>query len=191
MKELERSFSKSERIVAKAKYTYWVFLREFLAAAVLGGIIAVLWVFSDQINTLFKKEILTEQILKYVLLGCAGFVVIMTLFEALIRWRKECILTEQKFILRTGVLSVVNVQLPLNEIKSVETHQNMFQRLLGYGNLTVFTDAEKPIEVKWILHPEKFARRITSQKTRTEAGNTERLLRLQLAPADYRKKRQE
>lgn len=189
MKELERAFSKSERIVAKAKFSYWVFLREVLVAAILGGLLAVFWIFAPQINALVKKTILTEQVLKYILLGFGCFVLLMTAIEALIRWRKEAIVTEQKFISRTGVLSIQNAQLPVNEIKAVETHQNVFQRMLGYGNLTVITDAEKPIVIKWIIRPEKFARKITSQKSRTETGNNERMLKLQLAPVNYRKSR--
>ncbi len=185
MRELERTYSKSERIVAKAKFTYWVFLREVFLAAVLGGILAVIWIFADQIEGLIKKEFLSEAVLKYILLGCAGVVLLAILIEAVSRYRKEALITQEKFVARSGVISLKNAQLPINEIKSVETKQRLFQRLLRYGNVTIITDAEKPLVVKWVVQPERFAQKITKQKTRTEKDEN-KTMRLTLTPATKR-----
>lgn len=185
MRELERTYSRSERIVAKAKFTYWVYLREVLLAAVLGGILAVIWIFADQIEGLIKIEFLTEAVLKYILLGCAGAVLLAVLMEAVSRYRKEALITQEKFVARSGVVSLKNAQLPINEIKSVETKQMLFQRLLRYGNVTIITDAEKPLIVKWVVQPERFAQKITKQKTRTEKDEN-KAMRLTLAPTTKR-----
>ncbi len=182
---MERTYSRSERIVAKAKFTYWVYLREVLLAAVLGGILAVIWIFADQIEGLIKIEFLTEAVLKYILLGCAGAVLLAVLMEAVSRYRKEALITQEKFVARSGVVSLKNAQLPINEIKSVETKQMLFQRLLRYGNVTIITDAEKPLIVKWVVQPERFAQKITKQKTRTEKDEN-KAMRLTLAPTTKR-----
>lgn len=182
MKQLEKRFSKTERIVAKAKFTCWVFLREIFVALLLGAIIAVLWVYMPQVNSLLKKEILTEQIMKYVLLGAGGFVLVMTMFEALIHRCKEALITDKKFALRMGVLSVVEEQLPIDQIRSVESAQNFIQRILHYGNVTLITDAIKPIVLKGIIRPERFAERVTKQKARTKNIEDKKLYRLELSP---------
>ena len=120
MKVLERTFRKSERIVAKAKFTYMVFLREVLIAAILGGIIAVLWIFTPQINELLKQKILTQSILKWAVVGAGAFVVVLGIFEAIAKWHKEAVITDRKFVVRTGIFRLVDIQLPLNKIFSKE-----------------------------------------------------------------------
>lgn len=50
MRKLERTYSGTERIIARARFSAWAFLREAFIAALLGGIIAVLWIFADDIE---------------------------------------------------------------------------------------------------------------------------------------------
>ncbi len=168
MRVLERTFRKSERIVARAKFTYMIFLRELIIAAVLGGIIAVLWIFTPQINGLIKKDILSEGILKYVTIAGVGLVILLALFEAIGKWNKEAIITDRKLVARAGVLKLIDVQIPLNQIKSVSVKQNTFQRLLGYGTVQVIYDAVAPLEIRQIVSPLRFAQCITRQKSRYE-----------------------
>ncbi len=182
MKALEREFSRSDRIVAKAKFTYLVFLRELFIALLLGGIIAVIWVFMDDINGLLDGEYLTQQILEYVILGCAGFVLILLFFEWFARFSKEVLITDNKFIARFGVLQIHDYQLPLDQIKVVEVHQNFIQHIFGYGAVRIMTDAEKPIVIRSIVQPSKFARRITRQKDAFDYRANQRNMRLELVP---------
>ena len=56
MKTLERKYSKSERVVAKARFSSWVFLRQLLVALLLGGIIAVLWVYGGKIVDFLNEK---------------------------------------------------------------------------------------------------------------------------------------
>ncbi len=182
MKALEREFSISDRIVAKAKFSYFVFLREFIVAVLLGAIIAVLWVFVEDVNDLLGGDYLTQDILKYVLLGCAGFMIVMLFFEWLARYSKEVLVTEQKFVARFGVLRVRDIQLPLDQIKAVESNQNFVQHLLGFGDIIIMTDAQKPIVIHSIVKPSKFARRITRQKEASAYKINQRNMRLELVP---------
>ena len=181
MKVLERTFRKSERIVAKAKFTYMVFLREVFVAALLGGIIAVLWLFRADINGLLKQEILTERILKFVLIGAGGFVLVLMAIEAVAKWHKEAVITDRKFVVRTGIFRIVDIQLPLNKVELVRVDQNVFQRLLGYGNVRISVDSGDPVTIKGIVSPARFAQCITRQKSRYEYENGNKSFTLQLA----------
>ena len=181
MKVLERTFRKSERIVAKAKFTYMVFLREVLIAAILGGIIAVLWIFTPQINELLKQKILTQSILKWAVVGAGAFVVVLGIFEAIAKWHKEAVITDRKFVVRTGIFRLVDIQFPLNKIELVRVEQNVFQRVLGYGNVHISVDSGNPIVVKGIVSPARFAQCITRQKSRYEYESGNKSFRLELA----------
>ena len=114
MKALERTYRKSERVVSKARFTYVVFLRELLIAAILGGIIAVLYIYKADINKLVGKDIMTDQILQYVTAGCAGLVLILCIIEGISKWQKEVVVTATPLF--TPVLSHSSVNSFLTSI---------------------------------------------------------------------------
>ena len=167
MKTLERKFSSSERIIAKAKFSAWVYTSPVIVAIVLGGIIAVLWIFGGKIEGLFGVEgapkYLTEQNLRWALVGAAGVVLISTLIVSLKLYSKELIVTEDKIVYREGISSVHNVVIPLKEVRILESHQTGFQRLCGTGTITIISDAEKPYNIKGVKSADRFSRRIIRQ----------------------------
>lgn len=180
MKTLERRYSKSERIIAKGKFSRCVFLGDILFAAVIGGLIAVVWVFRGQIEGLFTKTpeqvlYLTDQNMKWALLGGAGLVILFSLFHIISFWRREMIVTEDKFIVRWGVLNVKSLMLPLNEIKIVESEQNIVQMLFRSGNLLIISDAEKPYKVKNLVMPNKLSIKIMRQITQLRTSTNRNL----------------
>lgn len=180
MKTLERRYSKSERIIAKGKFSRCVFLWDILLAAIIGGLIAVVWVFRGQIEGFFTKNpeqvlYLTDQNMKWALLGGAGFVVLFSLFHIISFWRREMIITEDKFIVRWGVLNVKSLMLPLNEIKIVESEQNIVQMLFRSGNLLIISDAEKPYKVKNLVMPNKLSIKIMRQITQLRTSTNRNL----------------
>lgn len=181
MKTLERKFSSSERIIAKAKFSAWVYLTAFIVAAVLGALIAVLWEFGGAIETFFKVEnaprYLTEANLRWALLGAAGVVLICVLIIALRLYSKELIVTEDKIVFRGGILSVHTVVIPLKEVRILESHQSGLQRLFGIGTIVIISDAEQPYYIKGIKSADRFTRRIIRQLTEVrKAGQTTRLV---------------
>ena len=137
MRKLERTYSGTERIIARARFSAWAFLREAFIAALLGGIIAVLWIFADDIegaldpNFSGAARYLTPTNLKWAMVGAGGFVVLLTLLHALSIYMQEIIVTEDKFLFRSGVGSTVNVMLPLNEIRYIDVRQNALQHRRG------------------------------------------------------------
>lgn len=171
MRQLERTYSGTERIVARARFSAWAFLREVFIAALLGGIIAVLWVFGNDIEKALDPNFsetaryLTPDNLKWAMLGAGGLVVLLTLLHAYSLYKQEIIVTEDKFLYKSGVASMVSVMLPLNEIRYIDVRQNAFQLLLGYGKIKVITDGEEPFVICNLVRPERFARRIMRQCT--------------------------
>lgn len=169
MRKLERTYSGTERIVARARFSAWAFLREVFIAALLGGIIAVLWLFAADIESALDPNFagtaryLTHENLKWAMLGAGVFVILLALLHALSIYRQEIIVTEDKFLYKSGVGSTVSVMLPLNEIRYIDVRQNALQLLLGYGKIKVITDGEEPFVIRNLVRPERFARRIMRQ----------------------------
>ncbi|MEG2688378.1 MAG: PH domain-containing protein [Clostridia bacterium] len=187
MRQLEKKFSKSERVIARARFTYWVFLRELLLLMVLGGLIAVLWFFAPKIEGAFTKvetvQYLTEQNLKWAMLGAGCFVILCALLHFITLNRKEFIVTENNVVCKMGVLSVKSYLLPISGIKIVQSEQNIFQRFLQYGNLIIISDAEKPYVVKYVIQPEKLAQKIIKQVASSNKRNGLNNIKLALVPS--------
>lgn len=171
MRKLERTYSGTERIVARARFSAWAFLREVFIAAFLGAAIALLWIYADKIegaldpNFSGAAKYLTPDNLKWALLGAGGFVVILAVLHAISIYMQEIVITEDKFLYRAGVGSTINVMLPLNEIRYIDVRQNALQLLLGYGKIKIITDGEEPFVIRNLVRPERFARRIMRQCT--------------------------
>ena len=167
MKTLEKKYSKIERVVAKAKFSACVYLRSILIAAILGGLTAVVCIFKDKIEGLFTKtepaQYLTDDVMRWVLLGVGGIVVLSLVLETIFLHSRELILTPDKVVFREGVLNVRSVVVPLCEIKMVETKQNFFERLVGVGKVLIVSDAQQPYLVKNVKSPDRLSRRIMRQ----------------------------
>lgn len=190
MRTLEKTYSKSERIVAKAKFSCWVFWHEILLAVLLGGIIAVLWVFTDDINGFLGKTILSESVLKYAMIGVAAFVAVILIFEGIFRYEKEAIITDKKFVVRmlNKHLGVFEAQMPLEQIKGVKYNQKLVERLFGYGTVEIYTDAADPILIRGITKPNRFVQCLSRQVSRKESDMAHNF-NLQLVPSGGRKHR--
>ena len=181
MRKLERTYSGTERIVARARFSAWAFLREVFIAALLGGIIAVLWVFAGDIegaldpNFSGEPRYLTPEVFKWTMVGAGGFVILLALLHALSLHMQEIIITEDKFLYRSGIGSTVNVMLPLGEIRYIDVRQNAVQLRLGYGKIKIITDGEEPFVICNLVRPERFARRIMKQCSVARASIRPRL----------------
>ncbi len=181
MKALERKYSKTERIIAKGKFSAWVYASSLLLAAVLGGLVAVVWIYKDKIEGLFTKtepaQYLTDTVMKYVLLGAGVIVLLSLLIQSIRLGAKEIVLTEDKVVYREGVINVKTTVVPLNEIKLVETKQNFLQRLVGVGDMLIVSDAVQPYTVKNVRGADRFARKIMEQisEVRTESNRRAQL----------------
>ena len=110
-----------------------------------------------------RPRSLSEYIGQEHLLGAGCLVLLVTLCEAVKMYRREIIVTEDKFVFKQGVFKVTSVMLPLVEIRYIDVHQNLIQIALGYGKIRVITDGETPFVIKGLVRPEKFARKVMKQ----------------------------
>ncbi len=188
MKTLERKYSKTDRIIAKAQFSAWVYLASVLLAVLLGGIIAVLWVFMPKINEAAGKAILTDAIMRWVLLGAGIAVLISFLMQALSLYSKELIVTEDKIVYRSGLLSVQNTIIPIMEIRIIEAHQTLLQRIFNMGTISIISDAEKPYKIKGVKAAERFTRRVMKQAAISKQEYESRRVQLQLAGYSHKRK---
>lgn len=168
MRKLERTYSGTERIVARARFSAWAFLREVFIAALLGGIIAVLWLFADDIEGALDPNFRVRRAISppKTSMGDARSGSVRHSARSSARalpLQTGNYLTEDKFLYKSGVGSTVSVMLPLNEIRYIDVRQNALQLLLGYGKIKVVTDGEEPFVIRNLVRPERFARRIMRQ----------------------------
>ncbi len=184
MRTLEKKYSRTERIVAKAKFSCWVYMWAVALAVLLGGIIAALWVFRAQIEGLFGNEqvkILTDANLRWALLGAAGVVLLTVLGISISLYSRELIVTEDKVVYRKGVAAVTNIVIPLSEIRIVETEQNGIQRVFGVGAVTIISDAVQPYRIKGVKGADRLTRRLMRQLGDARKESEGRRMQLQLA----------
>lgn len=179
-------FQNGKNNSASPLFRVGVSARIFLAA-VLGGIIAVLWIYGGTIekaldpNFSGTAKYLSEQNLKWAMLGCALFVLLVAVLHGISVFRREIIVTEDKFLYKSGVGSVESIMLPLSAIRYIDVRQNVFQSMLGYGKIRVITDGEEPFKIGNLVRPEKFARKIMYQCSIVRENVTRPQLRLDMA----------
>ena len=170
MRRLEKIYSKSDRIIAKGKFTYWIFLSDVILALFLGGIIAVVWIFNLQIERLFLPEAtvvkyLTETNLKYAIAVAGGLVLVVFVLRSISFYAREIILTEDKLVFHIGILSREIVTLQVYEIVNTRVNQGAFQSLFNIGSVEFVGSGSDTYVIRHIVAPDRFARRVMAQAT--------------------------
>jgi len=95
----------------------------------------------------------------YTLLGL-GALTVMWLVTFLVRfaeWRTtHFVLTSDRLIVRTGVLSKHGTEIPLERINDISYHQTLFERLVGAGDLMIESAGERGQDTfSRIPHPDR------------------------------------
>lgn len=75
------------------------------------------------------------------------------------------VITSDRIIFRTGVVSKSSIDIPLESVNNVLSNQSVLERLLGLGDILIesagetgqqrFTDVKKPEQVKNIIHTQR------------------------------------
>ncbi|HRR89398.1 MAG TPA: PH domain-containing protein [Eubacteriales bacterium] len=157
MRYIESHLPKSQRIVAKARFSAWVYLRELFVAAVLGGGIYLLYY--------FKVIGFGDNLMWYVIAGAAGLVLLLFIQNTLNRMSNELILTENRLIGRRGILSIKMVDVALPNISNTESFAGLFGRMLGYGKVAIKIQDTSHI-YKNVVRPDAFIAKIGLQTAR-------------------------
>jgi hypothetical protein len=82
----------------------------------------------------------------YTLLGIGALTVIwlVTFLVRFAEWRTtHFVLTSDRLIVRTGVLSKHGTEIPLERINDLSYHQTLFERLVGTGDLMIESAGER------------------------------------------------
>ena len=170
MRRLEKIYSKSDRIIAKAKFSYWVFSAEVFLALFLGAVIAVLWIFGLKIEQLIRPGAtepiyLIPKYLKWAILGAGGLVLVIAFMHGLSFYAREMILTEDKLIYHVGLLNREIVTIQLSEIVNTQVDQGPFQTIVNTGRIEISGSGGDSYVINHVIAPDKFARRVIHQAT--------------------------
>jgi membrane protein YdbS with pleckstrin-like domain len=120
----------NEEIVLDLRPHWWYFVRETVALglALLVGLLALVLGWPDWIRLLSGVAIL-------VTLGWATY--------SYLQWsRTHLILTTDRLIYRSGVLTRTGIEIPLERINTVFFRQTLLERTIGSGDLTIESAGE-------------------------------------------------
>lgn len=117
----------------------------------------------------------------YTLLGVAVFAVIwlIAFLVKLAEWRTtHFVLTTDRLIVRSGVLSKQSREIPLERINDLSYHQSLFERLVGAGDLVIESAGERGQDTfSRVPHPERVQQlvyaEIESNRQRTSSVHIE------------------
>jgi len=134
------------------------------------------WYFGRQILTGFPLFLLIVVILAW---SASGFVkdaanwIVLALVVAWVVWlalkymawaRTYFVVTNQRVIYRTGVVSRHGVEIPLERINNINFHQRIFERMIGAGNLDVESAGEQGnTTFDFVRHPDGVQQEIYKQ----------------------------
>ena len=134
------------------------------------------WYFGRQILTGFPLFLLIVVILAW---SASGFVkdaanwIVLALVVAWVVWlalkymawaRTYFVVTNQRVIYRTGVVSRHGVEIPLERINNINFHQRFFERMIGAGNLDVESAGEQGnTTFDFVRHPDGVQQEIYKQ----------------------------
>jgi uncharacterized membrane protein YdbT with pleckstrin-like domain len=89
--------------------------------------------------------------------GLAGILVIAALVFFGIRWAgwmtTNFVVTSDRVIYRSGVLSKRSIEIPLDRINTVVSNQGPFERILGAGDIEIESAGEQPAKFTDIRKP--------------------------------------
>ena len=132
------------------------------------------WYFAEPAFTLLCVIIVGLIVLAKGPTGTAGDVLRIVIIAALVlagvwllvrfaKWATtHFVITSQRVVYRSGVLSKSGIEIPLDRVNNVNFHQSLFERMLGAGDLLIesggedgqsrYTDIRHPDRVQKLIH---------------------------------------
>jgi uncharacterized membrane protein YdbT with pleckstrin-like domain len=98
----------------------------------------------------------------------AGFALIVfgvaaILLGMLRRNATEMALTSRRVVIKTGVVGRKTIEMLLSKVESIEVHETVFGRMLGYGTIVVIGTGGTPEPFDQVDHPLEFRSRVQQQ----------------------------
>jgi uncharacterized membrane protein YdbT with pleckstrin-like domain len=107
----------------------------------------------------------TRTILGWIsIIGIVGFAIFLV--DRYARWSTTYfVITSDRVIYRSGVIRKSGIEIPLERVNNVSSHQSVFERMLGTGDLLIesggesgqqrFTDVKNPARVQNLIHKQR------------------------------------
>ncbi|MGY9001027.1 MAG: PH domain-containing protein [Rhodospirillales bacterium] len=90
---------------------------------------------------------------------------VIIFFSMMIRkWTTERVLTNLRFIKKTGWIRRNTEEIPIDRMEEVNLNQTIFGRIFGYGNVTISGMGIGKINLKMIDDPLDFQRKLNDLK---------------------------
>jgi uncharacterized membrane protein YdbT with pleckstrin-like domain len=126
-------------------------------------------------NTLGNGEIIEFEIkfhwlykvtawLALIILGVFVIGVIIFFSMMIRKWTTERVLTNLRFIKKTGWIRRNTEEIPIDRMEEVNLNQTIFGRIFGYGNVTISGMGIGKINLKMIDDPLDFQRKLNDLK---------------------------
>ena len=79
--------------------------------------------------------------------------------------------TNKRVLIEEGIIAKKKIDLPFQKVNDIQMSQGIFQRMLGSGNVQVWTGNSKPLILRDIDTPEDFKNHLfdTTQQSKTAA----------------------
>ena len=95
---------------------------------------------------------------------------VIIFFSMMIRkWTTERVLTNLRFIKKTGWIRRNTEEIPIDRMEEVNLNQTIFGRIFGYGNVTISGMGIGKINLKMIDDPLDFQRKLNDLKVNLSA----------------------
>lgn len=111
-----------------------------------------------------------ERTLPVLMLPLFGIIIGTCIFTAIMarKWTTEIVLTNRRFLYKTGVFSIIAYKLNLHEINYCNITQSLLGNLLNYGRVYMYTHTldDKNIYLPEIAQPHLFTTEIETLKQR-------------------------
>ncbi|MDR2634496.1 MAG: PH domain-containing protein [Clostridiales bacterium] len=159
MRYIENRLPAKERIVAKAKFSAWVFMREVLLAAVLAAGIFLAY-------TYLHIEL---QIVYYLAGAGGGFVLLVLILHIISRAGYEFLLTEKRLTGRIGFFNLCYMDTQLAQVNNLFSRASLLGRIFGYGTVYV-TIQNNTFRYKNVVRPDAFVSKVSRTITRSKAS---------------------
>ncbi|HEV2988092.1 MAG TPA: PH domain-containing protein [Candidatus Angelobacter sp.] len=150
----------SGETVAYRTRPHWI-----VSAKPLAGVILLLVVVGVSLALLGSRLRPDETRRLYIYIAAGGLVLALIAYVVpLIKRRSvECILTNQRIIIKTGILRHRTTEMFLNRVESVSVDQSFWGRMLNYGNLTLHGAGGTPEPFNRIAKALEFQREVQEQ----------------------------
>jgi uncharacterized membrane protein YdbT with pleckstrin-like domain len=78
------------------------------------------------------------------------------------RWTIEIAVTDRRVIYKKGFINRRTVEMNMDKIESVDVEQQLFARLLNYGDITIHGTGEGKEPIREVDHPLEFRSHVTA-----------------------------